>query len=65
MTVRDTYDRGPTHGFEAQGYSAAYDKERPKTIKELKATLAGPQKDSTPDDQGAAGRVGGVAQRPE
>lgn len=43
MAVRDNYDSGPTHGFEAKGYSAAYDKARPKALHDLEATLAGPK----------------------
>src|SRR5579883_1422700 len=41
MAVNDTYDRGPTHGFSARGYSAAYDADRVRAEKELQGTMAG------------------------
>ena len=41
MAVNDSYDKGPKHGFSARGYSAAYDADRDRAEKELRATMAG------------------------
>jgi hypothetical protein len=51
MAVNDQYDKGPTHGAEAQGYSAAYEADRARALAAQKACMAGP--DAVPPDPGA------------
>ena len=49
MAVDDTYGKGPTHGYSARGYSAAYDKDRDRAEKELNATMKPPSSGAPPD----------------
>jgi hypothetical protein len=50
MAVHDRYDKGPTHGFSAQGYSAAYERERLGAEQELQSTMAGHPPDAALGD---------------
>jgi len=50
MTVKDQYDKGPTHGFSARGYSAAYEADRSRAEQELSATMAGHPPDAELSD---------------
>jgi len=50
MAVNDSYDKGPKHGFSARGYSAAYDADRDRAEKELRATMAGHTSEAVQDD---------------
>jgi len=50
MAVNDKYDKGPKHGYEARGYSAAYDARAPAAERELKATMAGHDPAAEMDD---------------
>ena len=58
MATHDKYEKGPTHGFSARGYDAAYAADRARAEKELASTMAGPKhplaKDATaknPDNE--------------
>jgi hypothetical protein len=41
MAMNDRYDKGPTHGGSARGYSAAYQADRVRAEQELRSTMAG------------------------
>jgi hypothetical protein len=41
MAVNDRYDKGPTHGGSACGYSAAYHADRARAEQELRSIMAG------------------------
>ena len=43
MATHDKYEKGPTHGFSARGYDAAYAADRARAEKELASTMAGPK----------------------
>src|SRR4051794_32495021 len=68
MAANDTYDKGPTHGFSARGYSAAYDADRSRAEEELRGTMAGHAPDaalSDPDLKNPNGELQAPASMPE